>query len=1031
MRSRQVLILGICLLCLCFDLGCGSEWRNYDSALLIKPGSPLLLLNQTTQLHVVASYADGTSADVTSAAVWQVASPSIASIDPHGLLNCNTAGSTQITAASEGATAATGVSCSELKQIRIGTTPTVVRSNSPYQYQLFADFSDGTTEDVTANAAWAVDPSIASLSSGLLSCNNPGTTSLSAVFLGMAVSTPVTCILQSITPKPGFTESAKTFDGPFQSWVNVKTVFGAKGDGVTDDAPALQRALDSLSNNPAVLWLPRGNYVIRGPLSLQGVAGFTILGEDPMNTSISWYGGTGNTMLTLDGCEYFNIGRITWDGQGSANIAIDVTWSQQGNYYPTHNLIHDSRILNASTGIHLGFAGETTVERIHFDHNTQAGISLGDWDALNFNVVDSLFTDNAFGITNTYGAGTFNVTNSIFVRSTVSDLGIGNTGPFSIRSNLSVDSQMFLSTGMTGAPSNIIIQGNTIDHPHSNPIGIGTPAPVMLLDNRFLHLDPSFHLLSSFCYFPISFISVGNTYDVAQPFVGNLGPYTSIDEASNLSESELSTAVPSEVYIPPLSGRTIFDLASGSSVDMIQSAVDAAIAAGGGVVHIPGGNYSVTKTLKVPSNSSVAILGDGLLTNLIADPSLQGAILSSDGKTIQIEDIQFTGYLSPSTSAIELHVPDRPSTRVFCDECSTTNLQTSGLEVDGLDNASIEFKVGLLNSSVGTTIHGGSARQSGARTLGRVSGFMTGSDEYQVDLGGYFLIEDGWHDTGQGNTQFSLTGGGTVTQQGGTIYSSSSDSSMTLTNYKGSLSLLGVATNSYVKINEGSPSNVYVSATLQVIGQNPILNLEPSAEVTGQVNSSFNLATGPDELADTAVTPSYVEHMLSMARTDRLARRTLPLFDTTTVNLARVFVSGGGVGIQLSSRDITNVGGSYSIKPTIGSMASAQGSCGVGEVSMAGTWTLQDGGDGFFGLSRAGTFLSEDTSKHGNGNSLTIVDTMSSARDRWIQEQVGDGSVMIVNRATGDVLTRSSEDCAYSTHEDTNANQHWLVDYFN
>ena len=55
--------------------------------------------------------------------------------------------------------------------------------------------------------------------------------------------------------------SDEEFVGPFASWSNVKTTFGAKGDGVTDDTAALQNALDSLqyateNHTPHVLYLP-------------------------------------------------------------------------------------------------------------------------------------------------------------------------------------------------------------------------------------------------------------------------------------------------------------------------------------------------------------------------------------------------------------------------------------------------------------------------------------------------------------------------------------------------------------------------------------------------------------------------------------------------------------------------------------------------------------------------------------------------------------------------------------------------------
>ena len=73
---------------------------------------------------------------------------------------------------------------------------------------------------------------------------------------------------------------------------------------------------------------------------------------------------------------------------------------ENGQAYPTYDDIEDQQISQVAKGIAIGFAGETTVQRVHFDHNTVAGISLENWNALNFNVIDSLFTDCNVGVTN-------------------------------------------------------------------------------------------------------------------------------------------------------------------------------------------------------------------------------------------------------------------------------------------------------------------------------------------------------------------------------------------------------------------------------------------------------------------------------------------------------------------------------------------------------------------------------------------------------------------------------------------------------
>jgi hypothetical protein len=1026
------------------------------TALSITPQSPSILINQNAQLKAVASYANESTTDITSTAEWTSSAPAVASVDGPGLLTCQGAGISLVSALLGGVTAETSLTCStpQITDIHLSSTTTVIRSESPYQYQMLADYPNGVTTDVSANTSWVTDPSIASISAnGLVLCNHPGDTTVSGTYSGMTAQSSFTCVLHSITPNPGFVESAKTFDGPFASWTDVKAVFGAKGDGVTDDTAALQAALNSLSNSTPVLWIPHGTYLITGTLNAIGNTNITILGEDPLTTTIVWDGPQGGTMFVLNGVDGLNLGRITWDGRGATGIDLEILWDGVNYSYPTRNLIHDSRFYNSAVGFLTGWgggeSGELTLDRVHFDHNSAAGIN--NQGTLNFNVIDSLFTDNAIGMVNADAQST--ITNSVFVRSTITDIGAGS---ISIRNNLSVDSQQFYSHGATGAVGNNIVQGNTIIHPGSDPMVNGMPGALILADNQFVDVDPSFHIMG-ISGAPRYFLSVGNSYSVPQPYgpfdgqCNGVGVYTSVDEATRTTDPLLSLTIPTEIYIPPFSHRPVFEVpapvpgVSGSSDgDVIQKAINAAVAVGG-IVHLPVGNFNIYQTLTIPPNASVGILGDGLLSQLQASTSLQGPILSIYGKSVQLEDLGFYTYSSSSsTDQIELHESDTPNTRIICDECSGGS--TNGLEVDGIDDAAIEFtaaNTGGTTAPAGTyswpqLIHGGIARQNGIQTLGSVVEYMSGTGGYQVDLGGHLLIEDGRdedHDSGLGHTMFVLAGDGSVTHQGGSISNplQGSPPVMVLNGYKGRLSLLGLSIDSYVSVDAASTANVFLGAVTQDNQINPINPVSSSGTGASITDISVSTSNGSYgtliNLPDTPTTPSYIEQMMAMSRTQFLFPRKPISFDSTNVKMTRIInqVNYGGVGIRIMDSVASRIVGSYLIGAANGGVTPLQLACGSGEISMAGTWTLQDGGDGFYGLLSMGTILSEEVTAHGNGDGVAMVSAMSSARDRWIITQIGDGSVKIKNRATGNVLTQSNTGCAYAASDTGALNQQWLV----
>jgi len=119
------------------------------------------------------------------------------------------------------------------------------------------------------------------------------------------------------------------FVGPFASWKSVRD-YGAKGDGVTDDTAAVQRALTDLkavaTNSFSVLYVPAGTYRITQTLVTRRIGrndylGASIVGEDPATTVLAWDGAVGQDMLNLD-VWYAKVSRLTFDGRSKAAVGL-------------------------------------------------------------------------------------------------------------------------------------------------------------------------------------------------------------------------------------------------------------------------------------------------------------------------------------------------------------------------------------------------------------------------------------------------------------------------------------------------------------------------------------------------------------------------------------------------------------------------------------------------------------------------------------------------------------------------------------
>src|SRR5260221_12748011 len=111
---------------------------------------------------------------------------------------------------------------------------------------------------------------------------------------------------------------ARTVQAKERDIVSVKD-FGALGDGVTDDAAAIQAFLDYVTTNHLEGELIAGDYVVSSSLTIINKTHFKILGRSSTGGSNNsgsygirflWNGANGGTVFALSGTRDYELGKF-------------------------------------------------------------------------------------------------------------------------------------------------------------------------------------------------------------------------------------------------------------------------------------------------------------------------------------------------------------------------------------------------------------------------------------------------------------------------------------------------------------------------------------------------------------------------------------------------------------------------------------------------------------------------------------------------------------------------------------------------
>jgi len=640
----------------------------------------------------------------------------------------------------------------------------------------------------------------------------------------------------------GCLSAQEEFNGPMPGWANVKTRFGAKGNGTADDTRAIQQALDSLTqpvvnfntekNSYMVIYLPAGVYNISAALLLKGKIGVSIIGESPLTTIIKWKGADASTMLLANGTAYFKISRLTWDANMHKDIeAIGIHWrtrekdAKSESAAPTGIEIADNVFtgnckygIGGGTGVGQGMNAmdsEIAIRRCLFQQ-CETGIQITGYNALDYWIWDCQFNKCSFGLKCT--SGNYHVYRSNF-RDCYSDVENTNSYYTSLRGCYSENSSHFsYDQGSSSNPFKRIFQNNTVVAPKLIPVISYHLGKITLLDNRFDSAAgksvKSFVEFGGWANGNYQVLSINNKYRNVKPVQFNKPSSTFFSfgdsRGENIQKKDASLMSVQE-KMPLTVKRPIFSVPSGASGKSIQEIITKAAKLTGSrpIIYLPVGIYRLDEPLIIPENTDLQLVGDGFLYATRLFPSSvfpKGkALLQVKGPTsIAIRDLQLGDFSggNNNTNGIQFTNTDQPGSQAFIEQLYT-NSQRS-IFSDRLDYLYIQETNSFF--SYGKTIVGGAMVQNGKGTAGlycfgsQFAGLTTSNNAVAV-------IKDCWWE-GATRKPLNFSGSGRITIDGAMVAPNDADSNTTIAinKFSGKISLLNMYVQGGISVEKNNPS---------------------------------------------------------------------------------------------------------------------------------------------------------------------------------------------------------------------------------
>ncbi|HET9160453.1 MAG TPA: hypothetical protein VFN88_07555, partial [Caulobacteraceae bacterium] len=261
-------------------------------------------------------------------------------------------------------------------------------------------------------------------------------------------------------------------------------------------------------------------------------------------------------------------------------------------------------------------------------------------------------------------------------------------------------------------------------------------------------------------------VAVGNRFTVSDGVALKAG---SIELDNSRIGRPDTPAPPPAIAFPAIFRGSVATVQAGSGAAAIQAALDTAARRGGGVVYLAPGSHPVDRTIVLPGNTEVKLIGDGLTASARLEwtgPGSGPVVRLAGAGHGQLRDLGVTG--AGRADGIEFAGADAGRGLVL-DQLKVSTNQGVGFQAERLGRAIVVLRdMDHSGNGVGIRVLGRGAGPSAPLMI--ASGSSSNNEtSYELGAGGRLVARDIWYESGAKPGFMRLTGEADFTLNGSNI----------------------------------------------------------------------------------------------------------------------------------------------------------------------------------------------------------------------------------------------------------------------